>query len=69
MGNRFEIQRELADAQNQLDNLCHKESDSCKGKSIGTVTIEPKYGKDMNELRSKCSELSMILEAMDASED
>jgi len=69
VSNRFEIQRELTDAQNQLDSLCQKEADSCKTESIGTVTIEPKYGKDMNELRSKCSELSMILEAMDASED
>lgn len=70
MSNKFEIQQELADAQHQLNRLCQKEAKQSSSMKIsGTVTIEPRYGKQMNELREECSQLRMILDAMEASED
>ena len=70
MSNKFEIQQELADAQSSLTQLCHKEAkQSVRQKTTGTITIEPQYGKEMNDLREKCSQLRMILDAMEASED
>lgn len=69
MSNRFEIQQELTDAQRDLQVLCQKEAKQCKKQTGGVITIEPQYGKQMNDLRDKCGQLSMILEAMDASED
>ncbi|KRM12532.1 hypothetical protein ABTQ33_08080 [Paucilactobacillus suebicus] len=70
MSNKFEIQQELADAQNELTRLCHKEAKKADGQKItATITIKPRYGKAMNDLREKCSQLRMILDAMEASED
>ncbi|BAP85888.1 hypothetical protein LOOC260_113520 [Paucilactobacillus hokkaidonensis JCM 18461] len=71
MSNRFEIQQELTDTQGDLNRLCQKEARQCRPtkSNSGTVTIEPRYGKEMNALREKCGQLRMILDAMEASED
>jgi hypothetical protein len=69
VSNRFEIQQELADAQNDLQHICREEAKMANRQEINTVTIEPKYGREMTALREKCSQLRMILDAMEASED
>ncbi|KIS03059.1 hypothetical protein [Paucilactobacillus wasatchensis] len=70
MSNRFEIQQELTDTQGDLNRLCQQEARQAKSNSgVGAVTIEPRYGTEMNALREKCSQLRMILDAMEASED
>lgn len=70
MSNRFEIQQELTDTQSDLNHLCQQEARQARSKiHSGTVTIEPRYGKEMNALREKCSQLRMILDAIEASED
>lgn len=70
VSNKFEIQQELADAQSALTQLCQKEANRSSRQNVtGTITIEPQYGKEMNDLREECSQLRMILDAMEASED
>jgi len=68
VSNRMEILEEYRQANSQLATLKRKESESVQWSSE-TVQIEPRYGKEMNDLSDKCAQLDMILEAMDASED
>ncbi len=70
MSNKFEIQHDLVEAQNKLNQLCQAESKANAVQSgTQTVTIEPQFGDEMQRLREECSQLSIILEAMEASED
>lgn len=68
MSNKHEIEEELAQAESQLATLCRSEhypnSDDAE-----TVTIQPTCGDQMSSLREECSQLRIILEAMEASED
>ena len=68
MSNRMEILEEYRQANSQLATLKRKESE-CIHSSSETVQIEPRYGQEMNDLSTKCAQLDMILEAMEASED
>ncbi len=67
MSNKHEIEEDLYRAQSRLDDLCKQEGQQCAGTQ--TVTIQPKYGEEMQSLREECSQLRIILEAMEASED
>lgn len=68
MSNKHEIEEELNQAQERLDALCRNEviNDDCGGQ---TVTVQPTCGDEMQSLREECSNLQIILEAMEASED
>ena len=68
MSNKFEIQHDLVEAQNKLNRLCQAESKAAQS-GTQTITIEPQFGDEMQRLREECSQLSIILEAMEASED
>ncbi len=68
LSNRTEILEEYRQANAQLATLKQEESASVQSSSA-TVTIEPRFGNEMNALSSKCAQLDMILEAMEASED
>lgn len=67
MSNKYEIEEDLYRAQSRLDDLCKQEGQENTGTQ--TVTIQPKYGEEMQSLREECSQLRIILEAMEASED
>ena len=70
MSNKFEIQHDLVEAQNKLNRLGQAESKANAAQSgTQTITIEPQFGDEMQRLREECSQLSIILEAMEASED
>lgn len=70
MSNKFEIQHDLVEAQNKLNRLRQAESKANAAQSgTQTITIEPQFGDEMQRLREECSQLSIILEAMEASED
>lgn len=70
MSNKFEIQHDLVEAQNKLNRLCQAESKANAAQSgTQTITIEPQFGDEMQRLREECSQLSIILEAIEASED
>ncbi|MGN1279370.1 MAG: hypothetical protein ACI4T4_01655 [Limosilactobacillus sp.] len=68
MSNKHEIEEELNQAQARLDALCRNEAidDDYSGQ---TVTVQPTCGDEMRSLREECSNLQIILEAMEASED
>lgn len=68
MSNKNEIETDLHQAEDQLASLCRSESvtDATDGQ---TVTIQPTCGDEMQKLRDECSQLRIILEAMEASED
>lgn len=68
MSNRSEILSEYREANEQLDELKQLEAHHVE-KSEHTITIEPKFGDEMQTLTKKCDYLNMILEAMAASED
>jgi len=68
MSNRMEILSEYREANSQLATLKQKEAVGVQS-GTATVKIEPRYGREMNDLTNKCAQLDMILEAMDASED
>ncbi|PWG00663.1 hypothetical protein DCM90_00360 [Levilactobacillus bambusae] len=68
MSNRFEILEEYREATTELSRLKHQEAQEVQPTNQ-TITIQPRYGKQMNQLSSKCAQLDMILEAMEASED
>lgn len=67
MSNRHEIEEDLQRAESRLDDLCKGEA--CESTDTQTVTIQPEHGDEMQSLREECSQLRMILEAMEASED
>lgn len=67
MSNRHEIEEDLSRAQTRLDDLCKNEAHAGTGSQ--TVTIQPQHGDEMQSLREECSQLRIILEAMEASED
>lgn len=67
MSNKHEIEEDLYRAQSRLDDLCKQEGQENTGTQ--TVTIQPKYGEEIQSLREECSQLRIILEAMEASED
>lgn len=69
MSNRSEILTEYREANEQLDELKQTEAHNVKPCQNEAITIEPKFGKQMKELSTKCEYLNMILEAMEASED
>ncbi|GAW99393.1 hypothetical protein [Secundilactobacillus mixtipabuli] len=69
MSNRFEILTEYRKTNEQLDELKATEARQVEPCHHETITIEPKYGRQMQELSAKCDYLNMILEAMAASED
>lgn len=68
MSSKHEIEEELAQAENRLANLCHSENE---GDTMDdrTVVIHPTCGDQMQSLREECSQLRIILEAIEASED
>lgn len=68
VSNKHEIEEELAQAESQLATLCHSEHQT-NFNSEETVTIQPTCGEQMASLREECSQLRIILEAMEASED
>lgn len=68
MSNRSEIIEEYQQKNRELDDLKRDEAHHVEA-CTDTITIEPKYGQQMAALSEQCSELSAILEAMDASED
>ncbi|MBD5805998.1 hypothetical protein EAI26_02910 [Lactobacillus sp. 0.1XD8-4] len=67
MSNKHEIEEDLYRAQSRLDDLCKHEAQTSTGSQ--TVTIQPQHGEEMQSLREECSQLRIILEAMEASED
>lgn len=67
MSNKHEIEEELNQAQERLEMLCSSEATAETGSQ--TVTIMPSCGDEMQSLREECSQLRIILEAMEASED
>lgn len=68
VSNKHEIEEELAAAESRLATLCKSENeDQFSGGE--TVTIQPTCGDEMQSLREECSQLRIILEAMEASED
>jgi len=67
MSNKHEIEEDLYRAHSRLDDLCKQEGQENTGTQ--TVTIQPKYGEEMQSLREECSQLRIILEAIEASED
>ena len=68
VSNKHEIEEELNQAQARLDALCQNEATS-DDYSVQTVTVHPTCGDEMQSLREECSNLQIILEAMEASED
>lgn len=68
MSNKHEIEEELDRAQERLDALCSRKSE-LSDNGTQTVTIQPTCGDEMQSLREECSQLRIILEAMEASED
>ena len=68
MSNKHEIEEELAQAESQLATLCKSEQHPTSDGNE-TVTIQPTCGDQMSSLREECSQLRIILEAMEASED
>lgn len=68
MSNKHEIEADLNRAQLRLDDLCRQEAHQ-NDDSQGVTTIQPKFGDEMQSLREECSQLRIILEAMEASED
>lgn len=67
MSNKHEIEEDLFRAESRLDDLCKREGQQETGTQ--TVTIQPDHGEEMQSLREECSQLRIILEAMEASED
>ncbi len=59
MSNKHEIEEDLYRAQSRLDDLCKQEGQENTGTQ--TVTIQPKYGEEMQSLREECSQLRIIL--------
>lgn len=68
MSNKHEIEKELAQAQDRLAVLCQREA-AYSSQAGQTVTVQPTCGDEMQSLREECSNLQIILEAMEASED
>lgn len=68
MSNKHEIEEELASAETRLADLCLSENQQSTG-TEQTITIQPTCGDEMQSLREECSQLRIILEAMEASED
>ncbi len=68
VSNKHEIEEELAQAESRLADLCQTECSS-HAYDNQTVTINPTCGSEMQSLREECSQLRVILEAMEASED
>lgn len=68
MSNRHEIEEELAMDELRLATLCQTEKQRTAS-TEQTVTIQPSCGDEMRSLREECSQLRIILEAMEASED
>lgn len=68
MSNKHEIEKELIQVQERLDALCQNEAVE-NDQSGQTVTVQPTCGDEMQSLREECSNLQIILEAMEASED
>lgn len=68
VSNKCEIEEELNQAQARLDALCQNEG-TVDDHGNQTVVVQPTYGDEMQSLREKCSNLQIILEAMEASED
>ncbi|WP_288657799.1 hypothetical protein [uncultured Limosilactobacillus sp.] len=68
MSNKHEIEEELNQAQARLDALCQNEG-TVDDRGNQTVVVQPTYGDEMQSLREECSNLQIILEAMEASED
>ncbi|MFC6255335.1 hypothetical protein ACFP1H_12150 [Secundilactobacillus hailunensis] len=69
MSNRSEILTEYRQVNEQLDELKATEARQVEPCHHETITIEPKYGQQMQKLSAKHDYLNMILEAMAASED
>ena len=69
MSNRTEILEEYMAATDKLNDLKTRESQLSYPATEETITIQPKFGDEMNHLTRKCAQLDMILEAMEASED
>lgn len=70
MSNKHEIEEDLNRAQKRLDALCQNEAAANNdGGQSQTVTVQPTCGDEMQSLREECSQLRIILEAMEASED
>ncbi|WP_076462218.1 hypothetical protein [Limosilactobacillus caccae] len=67
MSNKHEIEEDLQRAQSRLDDLCRGEAHL--ESAMQTITIQPEHGDEMQALREECSQLRIILEAMEASED
>ncbi len=61
MSNKHEIEEDLYRVQSKQEGQ--------ENTGTQTVTIQPKYGEEMQSLREECSQLRIILEAMEASED
>lgn len=68
VSNKHEIEEELNQAQARLDALCRNEG-TVDDHGNQTVVVQPTYGDEMQSLREECSNLQIILEAMEASED
>lgn len=68
VSNRHEIEEELARDESRLAILCRTEKQRTAA-TEQTVTIQPSCGDEMQSLREECSQLRIILEAMEASED
>ena len=68
MSNKHEIEEELEAAESRLATLCRSENGD-RPNSAETVTIHRTCGDEMQSLREECSQLRIILEAMEASED
>ncbi|WP_283678860.1 hypothetical protein [Lentilactobacillus sp. Marseille-Q4993] len=69
MSNKLEILEEYKKAASELNQLKAKEGSHNLRDSNETVVIQPQFGDQMHELTNKCSQLTMIIEAMNASED
>lgn len=68
VSNKNEIETDLRRAEDQLASLCRSENVT-DASDRQTVTIQPTCGDKMQKLRDECSQLRIILEAMEASED
>jgi len=69
MSNKLEILEEFKQAELKLNQLKNSETTTTSNPSDDTVVIQPKFGEEMKVLNDKCAHLSMVIEAMNASED
>ncbi|AQW20548.1 hypothetical protein PL11_000645 [Lentilactobacillus curieae] len=69
MSNKLEILEEFKQAETKLNQLKSKEANTAASRTDDTIVIQPKFGDEMHELNAKCAQLSMVIEAMNASED